>query len=119
VKLCAAKGAYLVLDLHQFGAPTEKHVAFWKDAATRYKNNPTVLFELFNEPHGISWEVWRNGGSLKNDKHTDVNPTENQEKNADDMSVGVQSLVDAVRSTGAKNIVITGGLDWRTTCPAS
>src|SRR5262249_51684569 len=27
-------------------------------------------------------------------------------------AVGVQALVDAVRDTGAKNIVIAGGLDW-------
>ena len=44
VRLVAGKGAYLVLDLHRFGAPTEKDVAFWKHAAARYKNNPAVLF---------------------------------------------------------------------------
>ena len=114
VKLAAAKGAYLVLDLHQFGAPTEAHVAFWKDAAARYKNNPAVLFELFNEPHGISWEIWRNGGSLSSPKNksTDVNPTENTQKMETDVSTGVQALVKAVRETGAKNMIISGGLDW-------
>jgi len=114
VKLCAAKGAYLVLDLHEFGAPTDKHLEFWKDAAVRYKNNPAVLFELFNEPHGISWDLWRNGGSISADKHkvTDVNPEENKEKVASDISTGMQAIVDAVRATGAKNIIVSGGLDW-------
>lgn len=113
-KLVAAKGAYLVLDLHCFGAPTEEHVAFWKDAAERYKNNPAVLYELFNEPHGVSWEIWRNGGSLSGPKNviTDVNPVENTEKMKTDITTGVQALVNTVRETGAKNIIIAGALDW-------
>ena len=112
VKLVAAKGGHLVLDLHQFGAPTEEHVKFWKDAAARYKNNPAVLFEIFNEPHGISWELWRNGGELKNAKHNDVNPEENTQKVDADKTTGVQAIVDAIRACGAKNIIMAGALDW-------
>jgi hypothetical protein len=112
VQLCAGKGAYLVLDLHRFGAPRAEHVAFWKDAAERYKNNPAVIFELFNEPHGISWDVWRNGGNIKSGKINDENPIENKEKLAGEESVGMQALVNAVRDTGAKNIIAAGGVDW-------
>ena len=98
VKLCASHGVWLVLDLHRFGAPKPEHVAFWKDAAIRYKDNPAVLFELFNEPHGISWQVWRDGGNLKGpeNKVTDVNVVENTEKTAGETSPGMQALVDAV-----------------------
>jgi hypothetical protein len=114
VRLCAGKGAYLILDLHRFGAPKAPHAEFWKDAAARYKNNPTVLFELFNEPHGISWKIWRDGGDLKSPDNnvTDVNPIENKEKSEGDMSIGMQALVDAARSTGASNVVLASGLDW-------
>ena len=114
VKLCAAKGAYLVLDLHQFGAPMSEHVEFWKDAAARYKNNPAVLFELFNEPHDIPWKIWRDGGNLNdpNAKHNDNAVVENTDKNSGKISVGMQALVDAVRGTGAKNIIIAGGIGW-------
>ena len=110
----AARGAYLVLDLHRFGAPMAEDVEFWKDAATRYKNHPAVLFDLFNEPHDLSWKVWRDGGDLKGpeNKTEDVNPVENKEVQDGEVSVGMQALVDAVRSTGARNIVIAGGLDW-------
>ena len=111
IELSAANGAYVVFDLHAFGAPMPEHVVFWKDAAERYKNNPAVLFELFNEPHGISWDIWRNGGSTKK-KHDDKAVVENQEKNSGDYSPGMQALVDAVRSTGANNIIIAGGLSW-------
>lgn len=114
VKLCASKGAYLVLDLHRFGAPEARDVKFWKSAGARYKNNPAVIFEVFNEPHGISWQIWRNGGSLasKANKHHDVNPKENSRKQAGESSVGMQALVNAVRSTGANNVIAAGGLDW-------
>lgn len=114
IEAAAARGAYVVLDLHRFGAPMAKDLEFWKDAAVRYKNHPAVLFELFNETHSISWKIWRDGGSLKSDanKNTDVNAAENDEQDEDDLSVGMQALLNAIRETGAHNVVIAGGLDW-------
>lgn len=109
---CAGRGTYLIIDYHGFGAPRDRHIPFWKSIAERYKNNPAVLFELFNEPHSISWQLWRDGGDLRKDKHNDVNPSENQQKDADTNSPGMQALVDAVRSTGARNLILAAGLDW-------
>ncbi|MEI6337127.1 MAG: cellulase family glycosylhydrolase, partial [Verrucomicrobiota bacterium] len=115
ITLAANRGAYLVLDLHRFRAPKQEHADFWKDAAARYKDHPAVLFDVFNEPHGISWEVWKNGGFVGNKKGTDESAfltAEEKAKNQGFQSVGMQGLVDAVRSTGAKNIIIAGGLFW-------
>lgn len=117
IMLAANRGAYVLLDLHRFRAPKQKHVDFWKDAAARYKDHPAVIFDLFNEPHGISWEVWKNGGFV-NDK--DAPADEDAFLTAEEKvlntkgfhSVGMQALIDAARSTGAKNIVVVGGLDW-------
>jgi hypothetical protein len=110
----AEQGAYLVLDLHRFGAPLPVHADFWRDAATRYQNHPAVVLELFNEAHGIPWSVWRDGGELKPKTagNADVNVAENNQKVAGDRSVGMQGLLDAIRATGARNVVIAGGLDW-------
>jgi endoglucanase len=110
----AAHGGYLALDLHRFGAPMPQHVEFWTDAATRYKNNPAVIFELFNEPHSIPWKTWRDGGPLKDpaDAHKDANAAENDQAEDAGVSVGMQALVDAIRTTGARNMIIAGGLDW-------
>jgi len=114
IEAAASRGAYVALDLHRFGAPMAKDLEFWKDAAIRYKNHPAVLFELFNEAHGISWKIWRDGGSIKSaaNKNTDVNAAENKEEDDEDMSVGMQALIDAIRASGARNVVIAGGLDW-------
>lgn len=115
VNLAANRGAYVVLDLHKYRAPKQEYVDFWKDCAAVYKNHPAVLFDLMNEPHGISWEVWRNGGFVGTKNGTDESAfldDEEKKKNQGFESVGMQALVDAVRSTGAKNIVIAGGLAW-------
>lgn len=117
VNMTANRGAYLVLDLHRYRSPKQIHADFWKEAATVYKNHPAVLFDLMNEPHGTSWEVWRNGGFVAEKKKAgdeDAFLSEIEKKNnaRGFESIGMQALIDAVRSTGAKNIVIVGGLDY-------
>ena len=105
VKMAAGQGAHLILDLHSYGGIKPFAVEFWTDAATRYANDPAVLFDLWNEPHGISWELWQNGGEKqvidKKTKATNIVQL-----------VGMQNLVDTVRATGAGNIVVAGGIDY-------
>lgn len=120
---CAAAHVYIDLDLHwsdcgkwvnaggrlgQHNMPDQNSVVFWQDMATRYKNHPYVIFGLYNEPHDVPWEVWRNGGTV-----TDIparwNPDQTQTTYA---AVGMQKLYDTVRATGASNVVTVGGLDW-------
>jgi endoglucanase len=76
--------------------PDRNSVTFWREVAQRYKNDGRVLFDLYNEPHDVSWSVWRNGG-----------PTGD---NFD--AVGMQTLYATIRSTGAHNLVIAAGLNW-------
>lgn len=117
VTLAANRGCYVLLDLHRFRAPKQEHIDFWKDVAARYKNHPAILFELFNEPHGTSWAVWRDGGFVEDakasaDEDAFLTPAERALHKKGFHAVGVQALIDAVRGTGARNIVIVGGLDW-------
>jgi hypothetical protein len=116
ITLVANRGKYVVLDLHRFHAPKAEHVEFWKDAATAYRDHPAVLFDLFNEPHGTTWEVWRDGGlvekKLPADEDNFLTPEERAKAKQGFQSVGMQKLLDTVRDAGAKNIVIVGGLDW-------
>jgi endoglucanase len=115
VTLVANRGAYVLFDLHRFKAPRQEHADFWKDAAEHFKNHPAVLFDLFNEPHGTTWEVWRNGGLIEQKKKPGEEDafTKTDDKAANGyQAIGMQALLDAVRSTGAKNVVLVGGLDY-------
>jgi hypothetical protein len=117
VILTANRGAYIVLDNHRYRAVRPEHIPFWKELAGLYKNHPAVLFDLINEPHTISWDVWRNGGfveerNTKADEDAFLSDEEKAKAKAGFESPGMQSLLEAVRATGAKNIVIAGALDW-------
>lgn len=111
-------GAYAVLDLHRFGAVKPTDIEFWQSAAAHFRNHPGVLFDIFNEPHSISWEVWRNGGwvSERKEKTADedafMSADESAKNRAGFQSPGMQKLVEAIRATGARNVIIAGGLDW-------
>lgn len=70
-------------------------IEFWREVADRYKGDGHVLFELYNEPHGIGWDVWLNGGRA-----------------GGFVVAGMQQLYDAVRGAGANNVVIAGGLSY-------
>jgi hypothetical protein len=95
---CSAVGPQLMAD--------STAVAFWKSAAAHYKSNPLVAFDLYNEPHDITDAVWRNGGSVTSGGTTWT-------------AVGMQSLYDAVRSTGAKNLVVVSGNSWANRYPSN
>jgi len=99
-------GMYAILDLHWTAAGTAQALAqhempdadhatdFWKSVATSFKSDGSTVFDLFNEPYGVSWTCWRDGGDC----------------GVGYQVVGMQALVDAVRSTGARNPVLVGGL---------
>lgn len=111
IEAAETRSAYLILDLHHYRAPKDESIEFWRDAAARYKNRPSVIFGLLNEPHGIPWEVWRNGGVVDEKAKSDA-PAENNEKQTTFTSPGMQKLVEAIRETGANNVLLAGGLDW-------
>lgn len=73
----------------------DNSVTFWSEVAARYRSDGRVQFELYNEPHDVSWEVWKSGG-MAGGFH----------------AAGMQELYDAVRGAGADNLVLIGGLDW-------
>ncbi|MEX2382306.1 MAG: cellulase family glycosylhydrolase [Opitutales bacterium] len=117
VQAAANRGAYLVIDHHRYRAVRPEHLPFWKELAERYKNHPAVIFDIINEPHGISWEVWRNGGEVfrgRSDVPDESAFLSNEERqaNLEFTSPGMQALVDAIRETGARNLIIAGALDW-------
>jgi hypothetical protein len=108
VKLLHRAGLYVILALtwngpgstpstdQQLMADADHAPAFWSSLATAFKSDPAVLFDLFSNPHGISWDCWRNGCTTA----------------AGWQTAGMDSLVNAVRSTGALQPILLGGLSW-------
>ncbi len=125
VQLAEAAGLDIILDLHwsdqgnySVGAACQPKgtgncqqdmadahsVIFWQQLAMKYANDPGVLFELYNEPKvgtfnpsATDWNTWLNGGTSST---------------ANFVTHGMQELYNTVRATGAKNLVIIGGLNW-------
>ncbi len=119
VDACATQGCYVIVDLHwwdcgKWGTNLSEHympdlnsVEFWKSCAAQFRNHSAVIFDLYNEPHDVSWSVWLHGGSVKEK----ANPR-NSIPTPEYQAAGMQTLLDAVRGTGARNVVAAGGLDW-------
>ncbi len=115
-----AAGLHVLLDLHwndrgdlqvrksgQQRMPDVNSIEFWKQVAARYKGETHVFFDLYNEPHDVTWKQWHDGGML------DVGIVGDERKRDEPfVAAGMQQLYDAVRSTGARNLVFVGGLDW-------
>lgn len=126
VNLLTSNGLVVILDLHwsdgafvnprsrctsprsvcQKPMPDEHSVAFWKSVATLFEGNDAIIFDLFNEPYPervtrgnpAAWRCWLDGGSTC--------------AGLSYAAVGMQRLVDAVRSTGATNVIMVGGITW-------
>ena len=127
VKLLNASGMVAILDLHWTdGAYTgnssacssaeavcqkpmpdaAQAVPFWTSVARTFGGDNAVIFDLFNEPYPEqadagnqteAWRCWRNGGNCPGIPYR---------------VAGMQTLVNAVRSTGAGNVIMLGGLTW-------
>lgn len=110
----AMPGALSTIGLNLQPMPNADHsVAFWTSVANAFKGNSAVIFDLYNEPYllndppaAAAWSCWRNGGSS-----CSVKVTENYvDTSTSYTAVGMQTLVDTVRATGAENVIMLGGL---------
>ena len=83
-------------------------IPFWASVAKTFKGDDSVIFDLFNEPYpekavapngnqAEGWQCWLHGGNCPGISYR---------------VAGMQSMVDAVRSVGANNVIMLGGLEW-------
>ena len=125
-----AAGLYVILDLHWAAPGTTcpmlqtqmadqpNSIAFWTSVANAFKGNPAVVFELYNEPYfyGLTgseseWPVLMKGGTLS--FYPAINSAGNyQNVNTSWTVADMQSMLDAVRATGATNVVLVGGVSY-------
>jgi len=93
-------------------------IAFWTSVANTYKSNSNVMFELYNEPFFYAlvsptdeWKALMNGATLSYFPAT--SGTSNYKNiNGNWTSVGMQQMLDAIRATGATNVVLIGGTEF-------
>jgi endoglucanase len=85
---------------------TAESVPFWRSVAGVFKHNDSVIFDLFNEPYpenpagateSEAWHCWLHGGHCAGIPYS---------------VAGMQTLVNTVRATGAKNVLMLGGLGY-------
>ena len=127
VNLLNSEGMVVILDLHLSDGryvgpssecsswealcgkpmPDTRAIKFWKSIADAFKNNDSVIFDLFNEPYpdralgskSVAWRCWLDGGRA-------CSPGISYP------AVGMQTLVNTVRSTDANNVIMIGGISW-------
>ncbi len=104
-----AAGLYVILEIH-WNAPGNKQAygqqdmldashgyALWRNVATVFRDSRAVLFDIYNEPHTLGgtaeeqWNCWAQSCGEY---------------------AGMDGLVAAVRSTGARNVILLAGLGW-------
>jgi Cellulase (glycosyl hydrolase family 5)/Repeat of unknown function (DUF346) len=108
VQLLHSHGLYAILDLH-WNAPgsavangqqamvdADHGPAFWTSVASIFKSDPAVIFDLYNEPEFIAWSCWLGGAGCPVSWPV----------------AGMQSLVRSVRSTGATQPIMLGGVAY-------
>jgi hypothetical protein len=98
VRWAGEAGLYVILDLHMIGnvetgsgqAMPESPAlplaeTFWSATAAYFRGTPHTLFEIFNEPAGITADRWQ---------------------------LAATELVRSIRGVGGRQIVIVGGIDF-------
>jgi len=88
-----AQGQYLILDVHNYakyngarlgseGTPPSLLADLWRRLALQFKDDDKVIFGLMNEPNAIGANEW---------------------------AAAAQAAIDAIRATGAQNLILAPG----------
>ncbi|HEX6513658.1 MAG TPA: cellulase family glycosylhydrolase [Chloroflexota bacterium] len=138
VGLIHQAGMIAILDLHwnapgawaaiaqQPMADADHSVSFWQQVAGAYRNDAAVIFDLYNEPflYGSyftnpaqdAWACWLSGCSLNQFISAGQTGPSGQSTGYTTSytwsTAGMQTLVDAIRATGATQPVLVNGVDW-------
>ena len=141
VTSATAAGLAVILELHwsapdgfvahnQAPMPDRAHsVPMWQQVADTFKTNTAVAFDLFNEPYPHwnqdtpdAWQCWRDGSDPTDPTNSShCIGTEWWDTNGNQFNggrpytyavAGMQEILDAVRGTGARNLVLLAGLQY-------
>ena len=128
IRLAAQRGAYTLLDLQWLDAvnsrgrtpdgkpnfvaplPNLESIALWRSLAARYRDEPAVLYDVFNEPHDL----------LRGDTHGlyGIRPDgtlftlRKRRVTMDVWHSWAMHLIGAIRSEHPAAVIFVSGTDW-------
>jgi len=108
-----AHGLYVILD-NQFAGPgtvlsnsilpmpdADHAPTFWTQVATTFASDKGVIFDLYNEAHGVTWSCWAIGCQVPASGSVPAY-----------QAAGMTTLTSTIRATGATNVILIGGLSY-------
>lgn len=78
-------GMYVIIDWHSHKIHTAEAKDFFTQIASKYKEYPNVIYEIFNEPTDLAWS---------------------------EIKVYAEELIKHIRSIDPKNIILVGTPNW-------
>lgn len=78
-------GMYVIIDWHSHKIHTAEGKDFFTQIASKYKEYPNVIYEIFNEPTDLAWS---------------------------EIKVYAEELIKHIRSIDPKNIILVGTPNW-------
>jgi endoglucanase len=93
--------------------------AFWQQVANAFKGDPNVIFRLKEEPYPgnnsdslAAWTCWSKGDMQYDASNTLKPVSQNANCSEGYPTVGMQSLINIIRGTGATNVIQVPGVQY-------
>lgn len=78
---------------------------FWASISSVYANNSYVLYDLYSEPHDVSWDQWRNGGEV-------TQKADGSRAGCTYQTPGMEALASYVRGLAPWRPLVVSGNSW-------
>lgn len=104
----------------QAAMPDNDHApATWQSIANTFKTDPNVILRLKEEPFpagnsdgASAWSCWKNG-DVQYDSSGSLTPISSNTSCSEGYKVvGMQSLINIIRGTGASNVIMVPGVEY-------